>query len=487
MKKILALILCLAMTVCMFVSCGGDDTPEKTYDGKLVVATSPDFPPFENTEDGEIVGIEIDLIKLICEELNYELVIESVAFESIVTGVETGKYDCGVAGITVDPDREESVLFTTTYCMAAQCIVVMADSEIASKADLDGKKISVQTATTAEAFCLENAYTVESFETNGDAKLALTTGRVQAWVVDDLTAAEMCKGDATVKVLDERMTSEPYAFAFNFEDEELVEKVNVIIEKYMKDGTIKALFEKHGALYTAPETEDDGDGNGDKKVITVATSPDFPPFENLEGNEIVGIEVEIMKLICEELGYEYELVPILFDAVIPGIATGKYVCGMSGISVTPDREESVLFTIPYCLAAQCIVVTADSEIASKADLDGKTVSVQSGTTAEDFCLEAGYEVKSYEANADAKLALTTGKVQAWIVDDLTAAEMCKGDDTVKILDESMTTEPYAFAFNFADEALVEEFNAVLESLIADGTIAALFEQFDAPYTAPAED
>ena len=486
MKKIIALLLCLLMTVGMITACGGGGN-DKEYDGKLVVATSPDFPPFENLEGGKIVGIEIDLIKLICEELNYELVIESVAFDSIVTGVETGKYDCGVAGITVDEDRAESVLFTTPYCLAAQCIVVAADSAIASKADLDGKTISVQSATTAESYCLKNNYSVDSYEANADAKLALTTGKVDAWVVDDLTAAEMCKNDSNVKILEDRMTSEPYAFAFNFEDEELVEKINVILERLMADGTVEALFEQYGAIYTAPELEDNGGSEDDTKTITIATSPDFPPFENLEGGEIVGIEVELVKLICAKLGYNYTFESIAFESVVPGIATGKYTMGMSGISVTPDREKSVLFTTPYCLAAQCIVVTADSEITCKADLDGKTISVQSGTTAEDFCLENGYTVKSYEANADAKLALTTGKVDAWVVDDLTAAEMCKGDASVKILSENMTTEPYAFAFNFADEALVEEFNAALEELIADGTVAALFEQFDAPYTAPTEE
>ena len=485
MKKIISLILALALMCGALLTLASCKDPENNYDGKLVVATSPDFPPFENLVEGEYVGIEIDIIKLVCEELNYELVIENVAFDSIVTGVETGKYDCGVAGITVDEDRAKSVLFTTPYCLAAQVIVVEADSDIASKADLDGKVIAVQSGTTAEKFCMDEGYDVDSYEANGDAKLALTTGKVDAWVVDDLTAAEMCKGDDDVKILDERMTSEPYAFAFNFEDEELVEKVNAILEDLMADGTIEGIFEDYGAIYTMPDF--DGDDNNDGGVITVATSPDFPPFENLENGEVVGIEVELMKLICDELGYDFELVQIAFDSVIPGVVSGKYVCGMSGISVTPDREESVLFTVPYCLAAQCIVVSADSDITSKADLAGKTVSVQSGTTAEEFCLEGGYKVESYEANADAKTALVTGKVDAWVVDDLTAAEMCKGDDSVVILSESMTTEPYAFAFNFEDEDLVEEFNAVLEELIADGTVAALFEQFDAPYTAPTQD
>ncbi len=218
--------------------------------------------------------------------------------------------------------------------------------------------------------------------------------------------------------------------------------------------------------------------------LVVATSPDFPPFENLEDGEVVGIEVDIMNIICEKLGVELELVEIQFDSVLPGIKSGKYDCGMSGISVTPKRAKSVLFTDPYCLAAQCIVVKADSTIASKADLEGQTISVQSGTTAEDYCLGEGYAVDSYEHNNEAKTALTSGKVSAWVVDDLTAAEMCKGDSAVKILDEAMTTEPYAFAFTFGSEDLVAEINEIIDELITNGKIAELFEKHNAPYTAP---
>ena len=218
--------------------------------------------------------------------------------------------------------------------------------------------------------------------------------------------------------------------------------------------------------------------------LVVATSPDFPPFEYLEEGNVVGIEVEIMQLICEQLEVDLEFVQIQFDSVLPGIKSGKYDCGMSGISVTPKRAKSVLFTDAYCLAAQCIVVKADSAISTKADLEGKDISVQSGTTAEDFCLAAGYSVDSYEHNNEAKIALTSGKVDAWVVDDLTAAEMCKGDSSVKILDENMTTEPYAFAFTFGSEDLVAEINAIIAELIENGTIQSIFDKYEAPYTAP---
>ena len=225
--------------------------------------------------------------------------------------------------------------------------------------------------------------------------------------------------------------------------------------------------------------------------LTVATSPDFPPFESLENGEVVGIEIDILQLICEQLGVELDIQQMDFDSVLPGVQAGKFDLGASGISVTDQRKKNVLFTDPYCLAAQAIVVTEGSAITCKADLEGKKVSVQTGTTAETFCMEAGYEVNSYSANSDAQLALTSGKVDAWVIDDLTAADMVKiynaeGGDQLVILDEAMTTEPYAFAFAFGSEDLVEEINTILNGLVEDGTVASIFEKYEAPYTSPAE-
>ncbi|MBE6563282.1 MAG: amino acid ABC transporter substrate-binding protein [Ruminococcaceae bacterium] len=218
--------------------------------------------------------------------------------------------------------------------------------------------------------------------------------------------------------------------------------------------------------------------------ITIATSPDFPPFESLEGDEVVGIEVEIMKLIAADLGVECEFVQMDFDSVLIGIQAAKYDCAMSGITVTPDREKNMLFTSPYYVAAQVIVVEEDSDINGKADLEGKTVSVQTGTTAESGCQDEGIAVQAFNANADAKAALTTGKVDAWVVDNLTAIQMVEEGDGLVILDETMTEEPYAFAFAKGSENVVEAINASLEKLIADGTIEKIFTDFGESYVKP---
>ena len=218
--------------------------------------------------------------------------------------------------------------------------------------------------------------------------------------------------------------------------------------------------------------------------LTVATSPDFPPFESLEGGKVVGIEVDIMNLIAKELGVELEIIQMDFDSVLFGIQSAKYDCGMSGITASEDRKENMLFTTPYYNAAQVIVVKEGSAITGKADLAGKKVSVQTGTTADEGCKAEGLDVSAFAANADAKAALTTGKVDAWIVDNLTAMQMVEEGDGLVILTEKMTEEPYAFAFAFGSEDLVAEIDKALKTLIDNGTIESIFAQYGETYFKP---
>ena len=218
--------------------------------------------------------------------------------------------------------------------------------------------------------------------------------------------------------------------------------------------------------------------------LVIATSPDFPPFESLEGGEVVGIEPDIMALVCDKLGVEAEFVQMDFDSVLIGIQAAKYDCAMSGITVTADRQKNMLFTDPYYNAAQVIVVKEGSDIQGKADLAGKVASVQTGTTAESGCQDEGIDVQAFAANADAKAALTTGKVDAWVVDNLTASQMVEEGDGLVILEEKLTEEPYAFAFAMGSEDLVAEINKALNELMADGTVEGIFANYGEAYMKP---
>ena len=229
----------------------------------------------------------------------------------------------------------------------------------------------------------------------------------------------------------------------------------------------------------------------DKGELVIGTSPDFPPFENLnDDGSITGIEIDILAKICEKLGVTLKIEQMDFDSVLPGVQSGKFDLAVSGITATEERKQNALFTDPYCLANIAIVVKEGSEIQGKADLADKTVSLQTGTTAELYCNANGFKNNAFQANADAEIALTSGKVDAWIIDDLTAIDMVgayndEHDDKLVILDEAMTTEPYGFATKLGNDALIAEINTILASLLADGTVKDLFAKYEADFVDPA--
>lgn len=229
-------------------------------------------------------------------------------------------------------------------------------------------------------------------------------------------------------------------------------------------------------------TNTDNTNTGEKKHLVVATSPDFPPFESLDGSDIVGIEPKLMQAIADKLGMELVWEQVDFDSIIPGIQAGRYDAGVAGISITADRLKNCDFSDPYFLANQVIVVNPGSDIQSKADLAGKAIAVQTGTTAEEYCMDNGYSVLSFASNNDAQAALTSGKADAWVVDNEAAARMA-GEQNLTVLDEAMTSEPYALAFAKGSD-LVDQVNQALSQLLQDGTVEQIFREYDTVYVSP---
>ncbi|MBQ8741494.1 MAG: amino acid ABC transporter substrate-binding protein, partial [Clostridia bacterium] len=135
LKKILALVLALCMLLC-FAGCGTKDTgSDADAKAKLVMATNAEFPPYEYHEGDAIVGIDAEVAALIAEKLGMELEIADVDFDSIIPGVQEGKYDMGMAGMTVTDERLEKVAFSDSYAKGVQVVIVKEDSEIATLDD----------------------------------------------------------------------------------------------------------------------------------------------------------------------------------------------------------------------------------------------------------------------------------------------------------------------------------------------------------------
>lgn len=248
-KKLVALIMTMVVAMTMITGCGASSSSKKgEYEGELIMATNATFPPYEFVENGEYEGIDVEIAGKIAEELNLELVIEDVEFGSIIAGVESGKYDMGMAGMTVTDERKESVNFSETYAVAVQSVIVPAGSDIKSIDDISADtKIGVQQDTTGDIYATE-AYGDEAivrYKAGPDAVQALASGKVDCVIIDKEPAKAYVEANDGLELLESAYAEEEYAICVAKENDELLEKINTALTKLKSDGTIDEIVSKY--------------------------------------------------------------------------------------------------------------------------------------------------------------------------------------------------------------------------------------------------
>lgn len=249
MKKILCLVLAMAMVVLCLAGCGA-----KKNDDQLVMATNATFPPYEYMEGDAFKGIDVDMAKALAEKLGKELVIENVEFGSIVTGVQSGKYDVGIAGMTVTEERKESVNFSDSYATGIQVVIVKENGKIQSLDDLGGKDvmIGVQQDTTGHIYASDTPEKggygedhVTAYLSGADAVNALLTDKVNAVIIDNEPAKSFVAANPGLKILPAEWVVEDYAIAVNKEDTQLLKDINKALAEMKADGSLKKIIDTY--------------------------------------------------------------------------------------------------------------------------------------------------------------------------------------------------------------------------------------------------
>ena len=273
MKKIISIVMAL-MLICaslaVFASC---DKKEDT----LVMATNAAFPPYEFKDGDKFAGIDVEIAEKIAEKLGMTLEIQDVDFGAIIDGVATGKYDMGMAGMTVTEERKQSVNFSNTYATGVQVIIVKDGSEIASLDDIfvfddngdptalvnDKIKVGVQQDTTGDIYSssdvtgwglndvTEDGTTVTDrvvrFKTGAEAVEALKTGKVDMVIIDNEPAKSFVAANTGIHILegDNEYAVEDYAICVAKENTELLEKINAALKELQDDGTVQKIVDKY--------------------------------------------------------------------------------------------------------------------------------------------------------------------------------------------------------------------------------------------------
>ena len=223
--------------------------------------------------------------------------------------------------------------------------------------DLVGKTIGTQLGTTGYIFAgdVEGA-TVEAYNKAADAIQALKQGKVDAVVIDREPAKVFVEKNSDLAILEDPFAEEEYSIAYKIGNDELGKKIDDALTALKSDGTLDGIVshwigdDADHASYT-PDSSVARSGK-----LVMATNAEFPPYESMEGGEIVGIDVDMMRAVCDRIGMELEIENMAFDSIIAAINSGKADVGVAGMSVTPERQKNVSFTQGYAVSPQVIVV-----------------------------------------------------------------------------------------------------------------------------------
>jgi glutamine transport system substrate-binding protein len=220
---------------------------------------------------------------------------------------------------------------------------------------------------------------------------------------------------------------------------------------------------------------------GDVETYTVATDANFKPFEykNPDTGEMEGFDIELMEAIAKEAGFEVEFETMEFDGLIAGMQSGRYPIGIAGISITEERKESIDFSNPYYDSGLVLMVPTDSDIQSIDDVDGKKVGSRQGSTSQSYLQDnTDADVQAFPEIVTAYMDVKEGRVDAALYDlpNVLYYIAQEGEGKLKTVGDVIEGQSYGIAFP-KDSEIVGDVNEALESLIADGTYAEIYEEY----------
>ncbi|HHV32129.1 MAG: transporter substrate-binding domain-containing protein [Ruminococcaceae bacterium] len=273
-SKLAAIVLAVAMAVSMgacssagttAASSGASSAAASTTidkikaDGYITMSTNAEFEPFEYKDGDKVTGIDVEIAQKVADKLGVQLKVNDIAFDTLITELNSGKSNFVAAGMSVTEDRQKNVDFSDTYFDASQAIIVTKDSPIKLPSDLNGKKVGVQQGTTGDTYCTNEdgkndikVSSVERYNKGVDAVADLMNGKIDAVVIDSFPATKFVEknSDKLVK-LNDALTVEKYAIAVKKGDKEMLDTINNVLSDMKSSGELDKIIEKYKAALGA--------------------------------------------------------------------------------------------------------------------------------------------------------------------------------------------------------------------------------------------
>ncbi len=469
--------------------------------GTLRMAVDISIIPFAYVKYNRIVGYDVDIAARFCQEYGYRLVVEPMDFGGILAAVQSGKVDFAACGITVTEERRESVLFgSANYKTGAVLAVLKPEYERTVKTshqaetitldELDGKRIGVLTGTISGQLVetrLPSAQ-VNYYTTQADSLTALKAEKIDAWCTDEPIIRFMRIENPELVILDEYLAESNLAAIFPKTEagQALQNQYNEFLEKLWTNGTMAEIdgvwFGADEAKRTVMDYESLPATNG---ILRMAADLTQPPFTYMEDNRAEGYDIDVAARFCQEYGYRLEVVPMEFGGILPSVQSGKCDFASSCITITEERAESVLFSVPNYYGGIAVAVWQDSGAAmqqaagttgieSLEDLATARIGVQTGTTFDEIVLETlpNATINYFNSYPDMAAALEANKIDAFPGDEPVIRLMAAENSKLAVLEERMDSFDFGIAIpkTEAGEKLLAEINVWLSAVKESGEL-----------------
>ena len=344
--------------------------------GTLKIAVGDSQKPVSYQRGTMYTGYEIDFLTLFAKEYGYKLEILGMSFDALIPAVASGKCDIGASGLTITPERAESVTFTDPHIETYGVVVVRNESAGKSTektlADFNEATLGILTGSSFEPLAKERFPNAKRqyYSLVTDMILAMSQGKIDGFIgeINYVVAArwEGAKVTAVKEVIDKTNTA--YIFQKDGTDVTVRNQLNEFISGARENGLLEALQAKWFGDKEPTEFFDANSLTGENGTLKVAVSVDLKPLCYVKNGNIVGYEVEVLQYFAKEYGYRLELVPMAFDAILPGVIAGKYDIGGGGVTITEERAQSVDFSESYLTVDVVMIVNEEEAPEKKEDV-----------------------------------------------------------------------------------------------------------------------
>lgn len=485
--KLKAIMLAMISAIFVFGANAQADT--------ISVVSDTAYAPFEFKDSDQVYkGIDVDIINEVANREGWDVEMTFPGFDAAVNAVQAGQADALMAGTTVTEARKKVFTFSDTYYDTAVVVYTRSDAKVTNYKQLSGKTVGVKNGTAAQSFLKENQkkynYKIKTFDTSDLMNNSLDAGSIYA-AMDDQPVVQYAINqgkDYAINIDGEKVGSFAFAVKKGSKYEYLIDEFNETFDAMKEDGTYDAIMAKwlgdsedsadKSTVVTSDSLKLSGDASAKatpvKSTYKIVMDSSFAPFEyQNDSGKYEGIDVDLIKAIAEQQGFNIELSNPGFDAALNAVQAGQADAVIAGMSITDARKEIFDFSDPYYTSNILLAVKKGSSVKSYEDLNGMTVGAKNGTASYTWLSEHadqyGYSLRAFDEASTMYDSLNSGSIDALMDDEAVLRYAIKQGRKFETPIDGEKSGEYGFAVNKgANPELLEMFNNGLAALVKSG-------------------